>query len=156
MENGSYFGTRRKRNIDLSRFQREEYSSGINWGNNKESREEMGFEEEIVEGIEEMEVEEAEPSDEWSADTDSTELNGKQLYLNGKLFKMKSKSTKQSFTETHVRITTYLEKNVHQIIHLLQKQGQIDSITKIINDSVKEYLINHYQDEKGVSIFLCK
>lgn len=147
MENGSYFGTRRKRNIDLSRFQREEYSSGINWGNNKELREETGFEEETVEGIEEMEVEEAEPSDEWSADTDSTELNGEQLYLNGKLFKMKSKSTKQSFTETHVRITTYLEKNVHQIIHLLQKQGQIDSITKIINDSVKEYLMNNYQDE---------
>lgn len=147
MENGSYFGTRRKRNIDLSRFQREEYSSGINWGNNKESREELGFEEEIVEGIEEKEVEEAEPSDEWSADTDSTELNGEQLYLDGKLFKMKSKSTKQSFTETHVRITTYLEKNVHQIIHLLQKQGQIDSITKIINDGVKEYLMNHYQDE---------
>src|SRR5690606_29724160 len=129
---------RRKRNIDLSRFRDEESSSGINWGNNKEPKEEIEFEEEI---------EEVEPSDEGDSHTNNIGLNAEQLSLNGKPFRMKTKPVKQPFTETHVRVTTYLEKNVHQIIHMLQKQGQIESITKFINDSVKDYLINHYEDK---------
>jgi predicted nucleotide-binding protein (sugar kinase/HSP70/actin superfamily) len=137
MDNFGYYGygTRRKRNIQ---FQREETSAGIDWGNN----------EELEEGMEEEEGEEAEQSEEIDTSLEDYEdLNQEQPYLNGKPFKMKSKPVKQPFTETHVRITTYLENNVHQIIRMLQKQGQIESITKFINDSVKEYLMNHYQDE---------
>ena len=46
----------------------------------------------------------------------------------------------------NVRVTTYLEKNIHQIVHMLHKQGHIESITKFVNDSIKDYLMNHYHN----------
>ena len=142
----NYYGTRRKRNIDLSRFREEKSSSsGLHWGNN-EDQEEMQYEEELEEGEEEVEVDETESSDEWDSHTGVDHTDQQQIYLNGKPFHVKQQAKKQSFNETHLRITTYLERNVHQIIRMLQKQGQIESITKFINDSVKDYLMNQYQD----------
>ncbi|MBG9545511.1 hypothetical protein ABE29_22995 [Cytobacillus firmus] len=146
MNHGSYYGTRRKRNIDLSRFRNEESSSGLHWESNEEQEEEMEYGEELEEGEEEVEVDESESSDKWDSHFDNDQADQEQLYLNGKPFHVKQQPKKQSFNETHVRITTYLEKNVHQIIRMLQKQGQIESITKFINDSVTEYLMNQYQE----------
>lgn len=146
MNNEGYYGMRRKRNIDLSRFRREE-SSNVDRVNEDELEEEVEFGEEIEEGEEEIEIEEQDLSVEWASHHDNDYLEEEQLYLNGKVFHVKQQPKKQSFNETHVRITTYLERNVHQIIRILQKQGQIESITKFINDSVKDYLMNHYQDD---------
>lgn len=145
MNHDGYYGTRRKRNIDLSKFRDEKpSSSSLHWGSNEE--EEMEYEEELEEGEEEVEVDETESTDEWDSHIENDQTEQEQLYLNGKPFHVKQQPKKQSFNETHVRITTYLEKNVHQIIRMLQKQGQIESITKFINDSVKDYLMNQYQD----------
>jgi len=140
MNHESYYGMRRRRNIDLSRFRNEETSAGIHWENNEEP------DEEVLEYGEEIVEEEIECSDEWSSHTNSHQTDQEQLYLNGKPFRVKQQPKKQTFNESHVRITTYLEKNVHQIIRMLQKQGQIESITKFINDSVKDYLMNQYED----------
>lgn len=146
MNNEGYYGMRRKRNIDLGRFRSEESSTNINSIKDDKLEEEWEFAEEIEEGEEEIEIEEQDSSAEW-ASHDNDYPEEEQLYLNGKVFHVKQQPKKQSFNETHVRITTYLEKNVHQIIRILQKQGQIESITKFINDSVKDYLMNHYQDD---------
>lgn len=70
-----------------------------------------------------------------------------QMFIDGKPFVPKQIQKKQSFNETHVRITTYLEKNLHQIIHMLLEQGQIESISKFVNDSIKEHLLSQYNNE---------
>lgn len=64
--------------------------------------------------------------------------------LNGEPFAIKDQPVKLSFDMTHTRITTYLENNIHQIVRILLKQGQIDSITKFINDSIQDNLLKNY------------
>lgn len=131
------YGTRRKRNIQ---YLSKETTAGIDWGSN----------EELEEGMEEEEIVEAEQSEEIDSSMgDNEHLNQDQLYLNGQPFKIKSKPVKQSFAETHIRVTTYLEKNVHQIIRMLQKQGQIDSITSLVNESIKAYLLSEFHDRNS-------
>ena len=49
--------------------------------------------------------------------------------------------SKPTFKETHTRVTTYIENNLHIIIKLLQEQNQIDSILAFINDSIRYYLM---------------
>lgn len=44
------------------------------------------------------------------------------------------------FHETHKRITTYLENDVHTIVHILLKQKRITSISEFINSSVQNEL----------------
>ncbi|PKG24280.1 hypothetical protein [Niallia nealsonii] len=122
-----YYGMRRKRNIDLSRFREQE----------------VKLEEGYEEYEEELEDEDSEIECTYASTRDESE---EMLLLNGKPFIPKIKPKKQSFSDTHVRITTYLEKNVQQIIRILQQQGQIESITKFVNDSIKEHLMNKYND----------
>ncbi|WP_108668942.1 hypothetical protein [Peribacillus acanthi] len=139
-----YYGTRRKRNIDLSRYRQENTSPSIEW--EKEEELEEGYEyEETDEGDGEDFTTYEESNNSWESDSDHPE----QLFLNGKLFKIKQQPKKQSFNDTHVRITTYLEQNVHQILRMLQKQGQIESITKFVNESIKSYLMEQYQEKNN-------
>jgi len=72
--------------------------------------------------------------------------SAKVFLLNGKPLTFKESTKKATFAETHVRVTTYLEKNIYQIIQMLKTHNQIESITKFINDSVKEYLMKKYQE----------
>lgn len=147
------FNTRRKRNFEYSSSRQPLSQTGINWGNE---------EVELEEDYEELEVElgnneyEEEYQTEEAMEYDNHELpdrnkkNNKQqnnqLYIDGKPFVPRQMPKKQTFNDTHVRITTYLEKNVHQIIHMLLEQGQIESISKFINDSIKEHLMNNYHN----------
>lgn len=139
-----YYGARRKRNIDLSRFQKaNEPVASLAW-----EQEELELEEGYEEVEEECEYEDEELSDSQSADKslDSNQEEQNHFMLDGKPFRLKQHSQKQSFSETHVRTTTYLEKNIHQIIKMLQHQNQIESITKFINDSIKHYLTTRYSE----------
>ena len=67
----------------------------------------------------------------------------KKLYIDGELFlpKIIDKEKVPTFKEKHVRVTTYVEKNLHIIIQLLLEGGQINSITQLVNDSLKFYLM---------------
>ncbi|MBE4907872.1 hypothetical protein IMZ08_07370 [Bacillus luteolus] len=135
-----YNGSRRMRNIDISAFDEVKRSKAI-WSDEPELEE--GYEIVLEEG-EELELENEE-YEEVVTEYDNKKINEHQVhYLNGKVFIPKTKQKKQSFSETHVRITTYLEKDVHQIIRILKKQGQVDSITKLVNESIKEYLLQEY------------
>jgi hypothetical protein len=137
-----YYGMRRKRNIDLSRFRQQDTVTKPNWDEEIELEEGYEYEE-----IEEVEEEKKEEQDEETKDESN---DHPPLYLDGKLFVPKKKlQKKQSFSETHVRVTTYLEKNVHQIIRILQKQGHIDSITQFVNDSIKAYLLEQYSEQNN-------
>jgi hypothetical protein len=137
-----YYGVRRKRNIDISRYQEQVTKS-------KTEREE---EIELEEGYEEYEEEDYEVESEVEVPgivNAYDRTRGEQeelLMLNGKLFVPKIQPKKQTFSDTHTRVTTYLEKNVHQIIKILQQQGQIESITKFVNDSIKDHLMSKYND----------
>jgi len=144
MEN--YYGTRRKRNIDLSRY-RQPNSPSAYW--DEDSEVEVGYEYEEVLEYEEEDKPDVALMDEGDASDEETEDPGHNtaLMLNGKPFVLKQQATKQSFNDTHVRVTTYLEKNVHQIIKMLLAQNQIESITKFINDSVKDHLMNKYHND---------
>lgn len=149
MENN--FGTRRKRNIDMSRFDQRRNSSVhslegyFNQTTDQEELEEAY--EEIIEDSEEYEVEEVEFEEEEEEEEENDdelvvayplqedESQAPSVFMiDGKPFVPKPMQRKESFQDTHVRVTTYLEKNVHQIIHMLQKQGQIDTITSFINE----------------------
>ncbi|MFD2679257.1 hypothetical protein [Bacillus seohaeanensis] len=153
-----YYG-RRKRNLDLSHLKQPLPNNDLDHTEYEleEDFEEIELEpeedeEELEEGYEEEIIEYEEPSEEEqvivnSQSTDVNEIAANPLFIDGKPFVPKPIKKKQTFAETHVRITTYLEKNIHQIIRMLQSQGQIESITKFVNDSVKEYLMNNYHNE---------
>jgi hypothetical protein len=155
MEN--YYGMRRKRNFNYSGNRSVEAGS-INWNGDSELEEgeEVELEEDEVMELEaDEEGEEIDYSQDDNADVEVNEDGtdngdrtdeGRNFYLDGKRFVPKEQKKKQSFAETHVRITTYLERNVHYIIKILQDQGQIESITKLINDSIKAHLLNEYND----------
>lgn len=172
---GEYYGfnTRRKRNIDLGGAKKPLPPTDEDWtqGELEEGYEEIELENDEIELEENNEVIELE-NDEMELEEDYEEIEleneeyemkvekenvqiaeinttsnqeNNQLFIDGKPFVPKQIQKKQSFNETHVRITTYLEKNLHQIIHMLLEQGQIESISKFINDSVKEHLLRHRQ-----------
>lgn len=138
---GGYYGMRRKRNIDLSRFRHEEPSTSMKW----EEELEEGYEYEEV-----IEYDDGEASQEDVHERSNEEKNDEHekevLLLNGKPFMFKEIPKKETFADTHVRVTTYIEKNLHQIIRMLQKQKQIKSITRLINDSIKDHLMNKYHN----------
>ena len=132
-----YYGMRRKRNIDLSA-----HLSPSVWKEEVELEE--GYEYEEIEDELEEDGQEAAREETYEFTTRSEADHP--LYLDGKPFVPKQLPKKQSFADNHVRITTYLDKNVHQIIRMLQKQGQIDSITKFVNASIKHYLLTEYKE----------
>lgn len=72
----------------------------------------------------------------------------KQWLIDGKVFVPNLAPTqgKPTFKESHTRTTTYLENNLHILIHLLLEHGQIESITAFINDSIKYYLMHEKND----------
>lgn len=75
-------------------------------------------------------------------------MDQKQSIINGEVFlpKIINVESKPTFKETHTRITTYIENNLHIIIKLLQEHNQIDSITAFINDSIRYYLMKEKND----------
>lgn len=78
-------------------------------------------------------------------------MTKEQWMIDGKVFipKLEPIQEKPTFKESHTRITTYLENNLHVIIQILQEHGQIESITGFINDSIKYYLMH---EKNGFSI----
>lgn len=136
------FNTRRKRNLDLGGAKKPLPSTEESWSHG-----------ELEEGYEEIEIENDEyemESEKENVQIEETDLirskQNNQLFIDGKPFVPKQMKKKQSFNESHVRITTYLDKNLHQIIHMLLEQGQIESISKFVNDSIKENLMNKYHN----------
>lgn len=102
---------------------------GIQWGNENQQKED--FKELEYKSEEEIELNEG------SLDV---------AKIDGIAFKLKTTTSKKKFSDTHVRITTYLEKDLHKTIQLMNNQGYVDSITQIINDSVKSYLLDNYRN----------
>ena len=158
---GEYYGfnTRKKRNIDLGGAKKPlpPTDEDLNQGELEEGYEEIELENdeiELEEDDEEIELE----NDEYEMELEKesvqiedanivTSKQDNQMFIDGKPFVLKQIQKKKSFNETHVRITTYLDKNLHQIIHILLEQGQIESISKFVNDSVKEHLLSQYNNE---------
>lgn len=134
---------RRKRFIDASHNNSVHTIQGWNHETNESYSNELEMEEEEYEVEDEYEnVLESGYEDEHIYPEKEESLS--EFLIDGKQFIPKTVTKKQSFADTHVKLTTYLEKNLNQIIRMLQKQGQIESITKFINDSVKNHLLNHY------------
>ncbi|MEL4024037.1 hypothetical protein [Lysinibacillus endophyticus] len=71
--------------------------------------------------------------------------------IDGKVFipKIKTLQQKPLFKDSHKRITTYVENNLHLIIQMLLEHGQIESITSFINDSIKYYLMHEMNGFKN-------
>lgn len=158
---GEYYGfnTRRKRNIDLGGAKKPLPPTDEDWtqGELEEGYEEIELENDEIELEEDNEVIELENDDyEIKVEKENVQIDeinttssqqNNQMFIDGKPFVLKQIQKKQSFNETHVRITTYLDKNLHQIIHMLLEQGQIESISRFVNDSVKEHLLSQYNNE---------
>lgn len=75
-------------------------------------------------------------------------MEQKQWMINGEVFSPKiiEIESKPTFKDTHTRVTTYIENNLHTIIKMLQEHQQIDSITGFINDSIRYYLMKEKND----------
>ena len=75
-------------------------------------------------------------------------MEQKKWIINGEVFSPKiiDIEEKPLFKDTHTRVTTYIENNLHTIIKLLQEYNQIDSITAFINDSIRYYLMKEKND----------
>lgn len=48
------------------------------------------------------------------------------------------------FDETHVRFTNYMRKNLYTVVQALKKAGEIESLTALVDASVRDYLKRHY------------
>lgn len=149
------YGERRKRNIDMSRFERKDKTLSIFKDKNEEDSDEYqvdngeyDYEEIIINSDEELEEAEEELNEEIEDDEveDEVKKDTKQLYIDGKPFVPKQKKRKPTFEESHVRITTYLEKDIHMIVKMLIEQNQT-SIKALINESVKAYLLSEFSDD---------
>lgn len=145
--------TRRKRNIELRDYNRNNQTLSVFPDNHQVEPDEYemeddvyNFEEMIVDSEEDV-TEELEEEQEEIIIEEQLEEEPKQLYIDGKQFIPKQKKSKPTFEESYDRITTYLSKDVHIIVRMLLKQGQIQSITALINDSVKAYLLNEFSEE---------
>lgn len=147
---------RRKRNLDLS--QQKQPLPPTQYISNDVEELEEGYEEIELESELENNVVDFSKGDEMGVlfgkgsnkEDEGIDFNScEQIFINGQPFIPKQIKKKQPFAETHVRITTYLEKSVHQIIRILQKQGQIESITKFINESIKAHLLDEYNKNKN-------
>lgn len=141
------FGSRRRRNLSLiPDHDRPSESVYRNTGWHNESIPQV--EEEDIEGIEEetaYDIEEIEVEDQ-SFDRNA-EQQPKELFIDGMKFVPKRKPKKELFMETHIRYTTYISKDVMQIIRQLHEGEQIESITHLINEAIKEHLLNHYNND---------
>jgi hypothetical protein len=143
------YGERRRRNINLfSDDQIQKQTVSI--------EEEEWVEEESFELEEGSELEEGyEYEESYSKNDDAalvehqTENKPTVFLIDGKPFVVKEQAKKPTFQESHTRITTYLENNVYSIVKILQEQGQMDSITSFINESVKHYLVEKFQDKRN-------
>ncbi|MFC6040527.1 hypothetical protein ACFPYN_13960 [Paenisporosarcina macmurdoensis] len=143
------YGERRKRNIDMSRFERSDQTLSIFKDKNEEVNDEFQVEDDEYE-YEEITVdleEELEEELEEKINEEQLAKDPQQLYIDGKPFVPKQKKRKLSFEESHIRITTYLSVDNHLIVRMLLKQNQITSITALINDSVKAYLLSEFSDD---------
>jgi hypothetical protein len=135
------YGERRKRNLNLLRD-----DQSIKLQRLLTDEDDWNEEEELEEGFEELEVyEESEEEQE----TENNETKPSVFLIDGKPFAIKQQAKKPTFQESHTRITTYLENNLHSIVKILQEQKQIESITSFINDSVKHYLMEKFQDKRN-------
>ena len=154
------YGERRKRNIDMSRFERSDQTLSIFNNKNDVVNDEYQVEDDdyeyeeitvdLEEEVEEEELDEVEKELDEVVENDALEeqfeRDTQQLYIDGKPFVPKQKKKKPTFEESHVRITTYLSKDIHIIVKMLLSQAQITSITALINDSVKAYLLSEFSD----------
>lgn len=150
------FTSRRKRNIDLSsvkeKFNQGQISTyGINdnaWANQK--KENTGADYNTID-IEEDEEEIINDSFEDNESKGQEELPDPKknytpsLSIDGREINIAKLNKKAKFDETHVRFTSYLEKNLYSVIQLLKKQGHIDSITELVNESIKFYLTSNHE-----------
>lgn len=148
--------TRRKRNIELRDYNRNNQTLSVFPDNHQVEPDEYEMEddgynfEEMTVDSEEDETEELE--EEYLEEIiieERVEEEPKQLYIDGKPFIPKQKKRKPTFEESHVRITTYLSKDLHAIVRILLNNGQIPSITALINESVKAYLMNEFSADNN-------
>lgn len=51
------------------------------------------------------------------------------------------------FDDTHKRFTNYLQRDLYAVIQKLRANGEIDSMTLLINDAVFEYLAIYFPNE---------
>lgn len=126
------YNQRRRRNHQLA----EEFPQSSAYGIGEES---WGIKGVLEEGTEDLDLDEEEE--------EVDESKKEEFMLDGKPFVPIQKNRKLTFEESHIRITTYLEKDCHLIVRMLLKQGQISSITALINESVKAYLLNEFSGE---------
>jgi len=136
---------RRKRAFDSSNMNSKDTAVHTIRGWNHEKSE--SYAKELEEDEEEYEVEEEDYDYEDVLETEESEESHSDFLIDGKQFIPKTGMKKLTFADTHVKLTTYVEKNLNQIIRMLQKQGQIESITKFVNDSIKENLLNNYHKD---------
>jgi len=141
------FGSRRKRNLKLipdHERPSESVYRNTGWHNEPvpllEEEDIEVIEEETAYDIEDIEVEDQ------SFGKDA-EQQPTELFIDGMKFVPKRKPKKELFMETHIRYTTYINKDVMQIIRLLHESEQIESITHLINQAIKEHLLNHYNND---------
>lgn len=48
------------------------------------------------------------------------------------------------FEETHVRFTNYMQKDLYAEVQALKRAGEIESVTALMDASVREYLSKHF------------
>jgi hypothetical protein len=150
MESSGYlgFGVRRKRNINFKCNEQHPNQEilGIQWQDSAPST--LQKEREVVEEWETETHQDEEHLTSNNGNKSASPHTNRQspFILDGKPFSPRTFKKKKAFSETHVRFTSYLERDLYHVVQLLKNQGYIESITELINDSIKDYLLR--QQEK--------
>jgi hypothetical protein len=77
----------------------------------------------------------------------SSQANARIVRIGGSEVQIIPQPKKAKFEETHVRFTSYLEKDLHQIIQELRREGVISSVTELVNEAVKAYLLKKVENK---------
>ena len=52
----------------------------------------------------------------------------------------------EPFAERYRRVTTYLERGLHERVWLLRSSGRVGSVTALYNAAQRQYVKRHYND----------
>ncbi len=66
-----------------------------------------------------------------------------EFFLKLKDLSLKKEEPKDMFGETHVRMTTYVEKHLRQKMELLKDEGEIRSFARLVNVALQHFMSEH-------------
>lgn len=136
-QQAAYYGTRRKRNIQLiSDWNNSNNRIGINWSGSRETTE---SEYENNDYDEQECYSNADEQESYKNEKDGQDSDDENETIGKKAVNLVKLKEKLQPVETE-KVTIYLDKGLLEILKMLKEEKRISSYSKAVNDALEEYL----------------